>query len=89
MGIRPGAIETEMSGDYTTSDGVSLTQELRDYSCDHIPLGRWGRPDEVAKAVVCSDATYLSGATITLDGGWSPQLYPFAILRKQFPGEFE
>jgi NAD(P)-dependent dehydrogenase (short-subunit alcohol dehydrogenase family) len=39
-----------------------------------IPLGRWGDADEVARAVrfVASDAaSYISGAVIPVDGGWS------------------
>jgi NAD(P)-dependent dehydrogenase (short-subunit alcohol dehydrogenase family) len=39
-----------------------------------IPLGRWGDPDELSPAVVylASDAgTYMTGATLTLDGGYT------------------
>ena len=39
-----------------------------------IPLGRWGDADEVARAVrfVASDAaSYITGAVIPVDGGWS------------------
>ncbi len=37
------------------------------------PIGRLGRPDEVADAVVwlCSDqATFVIGATLAVDGGY-------------------
>lgn len=39
-----------------------------------IPLGRWGNVDEVARVVrfVASDAaSFITGATLTVDGGWS------------------
>jgi len=39
-----------------------------------IPLGRWGDPDELGPAVVylASDAgAYMTGATLTLDGGYT------------------
>jgi NAD(P)-dependent dehydrogenase (short-subunit alcohol dehydrogenase family) len=39
-----------------------------------IPLGRWGEADEVARVVrfVASDAaSYVTGAVIPVDGGWS------------------
>jgi NAD(P)-dependent dehydrogenase (short-subunit alcohol dehydrogenase family) len=45
-------------------------------------LGRWGRTDEVAKAVawIASDeASYLTGTTIVLDGGWSRMHMPPVI----------
>jgi 3-oxoacyl-[acyl-carrier protein] reductase len=40
---------------------------------ERIPLGRIGQPQEVADAALflCSDASrYLTGSTITVDGGW-------------------
>jgi len=35
-------------------------------------MGRWGRPEEIAKAALflaCSDAGYMTGAEIAVDGG--------------------
>jgi NAD(P)-dependent dehydrogenase (short-subunit alcohol dehydrogenase family) len=37
-----------------------------------VPLGRWGQPEEVAKAVLflaSSDAAYITGAELAVDGG--------------------
>jgi NAD(P)-dependent dehydrogenase (short-subunit alcohol dehydrogenase family) len=37
-----------------------------------VPLGRWGTPDDIAKAVVAlCDGTlgYMTGASLVLDGG--------------------
>jgi 3-oxoacyl-[acyl-carrier protein] reductase len=60
----PGLIDTEMTSALEESKRAGLVQ--------HIPLGRTGRPDEVAGAVrmLCDDdAGYLTGQCIAIDGG--------------------
>ncbi|MRG90918.1 3-oxoacyl-[acyl-carrier-protein] reductase [Polyangium spumosum] len=62
--VAPGFIDTDMTS--------SLGAEVKDGMLKTIPLGRTGKPEEVAAAVVflCSDAaSYITGETIRVNGG--------------------
>ena len=65
--VAPGKILTGAAGDLS-ADEASLA-----YVRSRTPFARLGRPDDVASAVafLASDAaTYMSGATLLVDGGW-------------------
>jgi len=62
--IAPGLIVTRMSEQIIVERGEAYRNE--------IPLGRFGQPSEVASVIrfLCSkDASYVTGQTITIDGG--------------------
>ncbi len=64
--VAPGAIDTPMLARLSDQE----RQELR----AQIPLGRLGRPEEVAAAVaflLSPPAGYISGCTLRVDGGYS------------------
>lgn len=67
--IAPGSIETETFYGFTNGGDPAIVKSLAD---NFHPVGRIGQPDEVGRAVVflCSDATFTTGATIPVDGGW-------------------
>ncbi|UCH50205.1 MAG: 3-oxoacyl-ACP reductase FabG [Betaproteobacteria bacterium] len=62
--VAPGFIDTDMTR--------ALSEEQRNALIDHVPLGRFGSPEEVAEAVLflASDgAAYVTGSTIHVNGG--------------------
>jgi glucose 1-dehydrogenase len=64
--IGPGAIYTPIDKD------VELDAKLNDQILAEIPLGRWGKPEEVAQLAVylaSDDAAYMTGSTHFIDGG--------------------
>ena len=50
--------------------------EKNEYFISRIPLGRWGRVEEVGALAVylCSEAAgFITGTDIVIDGGWTAQ----------------
>jgi 3-oxoacyl-[acyl-carrier protein] reductase len=63
--VTPGFIETDMTDEH-------LPQEAREGLLKQIPLGRIGRPEDVAEAVrflVSSRASYITGQVVRVNGG--------------------
>lgn len=63
--VQPGPIHTDLNPE---------TGENADIQKSRTALGRFGRPEEVAAAVVFlagPGATYITGATLNVDGGWN------------------
>jgi glucose 1-dehydrogenase len=64
--IAPGAIFTPIDAD------VEANKTMEAALMKEIPLGRWGKPEEVAKLAVyiaSDDAAYSTGSTFFIDGG--------------------
>jgi NAD(P)-dependent dehydrogenase (short-subunit alcohol dehydrogenase family) len=69
-GISPGPFATEMNT--TLIENPELNQQF----LSKIPLGRWGRPEEIGQVAVylCSEAAgFVTGTDILIDGGWCAQ----------------
>jgi NAD(P)-dependent dehydrogenase (short-subunit alcohol dehydrogenase family) len=70
--VSPGGIETPMLHRFTGGPGTEFFTQLGGMH----PVGRLGRPEEIAEAVLwlCSDkASFVTGVSLTADGGWTAQ----------------
>ena len=66
--IHPGMIETPLT------NGTALSKELLEEDAKNYPLGRYGKPEEIAYSIVylLSDATvWMTGTQLLIDGGYS------------------
>ena len=62
--IAPGFIDTEMT--------ENLSDAVKEAAAAQIPLGKFGKPEDVAKTaafLVSEDAGYITGQVIQVDGG--------------------
>jgi NAD(P)-dependent dehydrogenase (short-subunit alcohol dehydrogenase family) len=68
--ISPGPFATEMN------TALIEDPELNQQFISKIPLGRWGRVEEIGRLALylCSeDAAFITGTDILIDGGWTAQ----------------
>jgi NAD(P)-dependent dehydrogenase (short-subunit alcohol dehydrogenase family) len=69
-GISPGPFATEMNTPLLSNP------ELNQFFTSRIPLGRWGKVEEVGQLALylCSEeAGFITGTDILIDGGWCAQ----------------
>jgi len=66
--ICPGWIETPLIAP------LKEVQPMLDWAVQNTPLGRFGQPEEIAKAALflaSEDSSFMTGAHLVVDGGWT------------------
>lgn len=77
VSVHPGGVNTGMG-----NPANEPTDVVNARSYGRVPLQRIGEPDEIARVVLfCAsdDASYLTGAEIAVDGGWTAGHYEPAL----------
>ena len=68
--VHPAAIDTPMAA------GIRADPEQDRRFLTRIPLGRWGRSEEVANGVLylaSDESSFVTGSELVIDGGWTAQ----------------
>ncbi len=66
--VAPGPIETPIWSK------MELPPEMAEKVLQRFPVGRFGKPEEIAKVVLflaSEDSSYMLGEEILVDGGWA------------------
>ncbi|SMF35537.1 3-oxoacyl-[acyl-carrier protein] reductase [Tistlia consotensis] len=74
VALAPGLIETPL-----TAERIRSERWRRHIYIDQSPLRRVGRPEDIAAAaafLVSDDASFVTGETLRVDGGWTLGRYP-------------
>jgi NAD(P)-dependent dehydrogenase (short-subunit alcohol dehydrogenase family) len=70
--VSPGSIDTPGLSELLASSEVG--EQRKKMIANAVPLGRFGTPEEIAKAVVflaSDDASYITGTELFVDGGFA------------------
>ena len=73
--VAPGYILTPMAEEDARQNGQTIEEYCKEYIAVH-PIGRIGRPEEVAKAylyLASEDSSFVTGTTLMVDGGYTAQ----------------
>lgn len=72
--ICPGTVHTPFVEGYLARNFAGHEEEIRQQLHARQPLGRMGRPDEIAYAALylaSDEASFVTGSALVIDGGWT------------------
>ena len=83
--VAPGATKTPIWKRGTRANAsAEESAKLVDFFSSVVPLGRWGQPEELAKAVLflaSDDSSYINAIELVVDGGMTGAPFGAPILR--------
>lgn len=92
VAVRPGYIDTALSKNYkSAADASDQTDMLANYIVAATPLQAPAVPQAIADAVswLSSDqAFFITGTTLTIDGGFTTNMNSYSLKKSLFPDEF-
>ena len=74
--ICPGTVHTPFVEGYLARSYAGREDEIRQQLHARQPLGRMGKPDEIANAALylaSDESAFVTGSLLTIDGGWTAQ----------------
>jgi NAD(P)-dependent dehydrogenase (short-subunit alcohol dehydrogenase family) len=72
--ICPGTVQTPFVENYLARHFAGHEDEVRQQLHARQPIGRMGRPDEIASAALylaADEASFVTGSALVIDGGWT------------------
>jgi NAD(P)-dependent dehydrogenase (short-subunit alcohol dehydrogenase family) len=72
--IYPGAVYTPMMEQDAVDKGVAIDQYLKEVVKQYCPIGRMGKPEDIAYAVLylaSDESSFVTGSGLVIDGGIS------------------
>lgn len=72
--ICPGTVDTPFVAGYLARNFPGREEEVRQQLHARQPLGRMGRPDEIASAALylaADESSFVTGSLLVIDGGWT------------------
>ena len=89
--VLPGAVDTPLSKDITGGEKQDLSDVFINTMSDQTPLQRLAAPAEIANVIywlASPDASFVTGSTVAVDGGFTHNFNAYSLKKLQFPQQF-